>query len=193
MASNKSDPTYDGLVRDIEDADDDLGYDIVRPKKGHSFCGCCCDVRRATIVLNIYVILSIVITTLQMCVILPNVGASGESLPPPSAIAIIGIVLGLCFSVSGLVGAYTFNAWLVLANVIWISAGFIISPFFTASAGLPAGFDVFMALVRCFFLYPQAMLFYELQISKTMTKRTYASQEEQSCCCVAPTRSTVRG
>ena len=193
MASNKGNPAYDGLVRDLEDADGGLGDGIVRPKKGHSFCGCCCDVRRATIVFNIIGILSIVNITLQMYLFPPKVGASGESLPPPSAIAVIATVLALCFSVSGLVGAYTFNTWLVLANVIWLSAGFIISPFFTASAGLPAGFNVFLALVRCFMLYPQAMLFYELQISKTMTKQTYTSQEEQSCCCVAPTRSTLRG
>jgi len=195
MTNKETNRSYD-LVEDTEAAYVDKGIVVTSgPKRGHSFCGCCCDVRRATIIFNIIGIVSVLYTLVWMefmkseafvSVIQDDqVKNSIKSIPPPSVVTMVCVAAGLGFSISAIVGAVTYNALLVLGNVIWLIFGFVSTAFFAAHSEVSAGFSAYLALSRCFVLYPQVVLWYELKVTQTMSKQTYKPREEQSCCCVS--------
>ncbi len=169
--------------------------DVSGPKKGHMFCGCCCDVRRATIAVNGVTLAFLVIYILSVSAAISNAESSGsyyytdDQLQSALNAVIIVSVIGMVFCIIAIVGAAKFNPWLVLPNIIWLVIGFIanvavsINACNTNSSYSPVGTIIVNLLFTGFFIYPQVVLFYELKISKTMSRPTYR-REEHSCCCV---------
>jgi len=162
--------------------------DLSGPKQGHSFFGCCCDVRRATIAINIvaiiFSIIGIIIFIRAIAIISASVDDDTyeQSLESVLTAIIVSTILSILFSIAALVGAINFNAWLVLSNAIWLVLGFIVYVSVNVNGILNA---IFYFFITSFFIYPHVMLFYELKVSKTMSKPIYP-REEQSCCCIDP-------
>jgi len=170
--------------------------DLSGPKRGHSFCGCCCDVRRATIAINFVLITFTIITIILVIAAISSAQSNDDDiykgLDSAFTTAIVITILSIFFSIAAVIGAINFNPWLVLSNAIWLVVGFISSTTVNVKASnddpdynYGIGTVILNLIVTSFFIYPHAMLFYELKISKTMTKPTYP-REEQSCCCVDP-------
>ena len=160
-----------------EDNDDMSG-----PKQGRLFCYCCCDMRRATIIINIILI---VITIIRMAVIAgkenSDYNEDSNYSPPLTVSTIVVGLFSIGFSIAALIGAIKFNAWLVLSNAIWLVIELVVSTSFYVRANI-SGVLVFMSfLFGCFFIYPHLMLIYELKASKTMSRSTYA-REKKTCC-----------
>jgi hypothetical protein len=177
--------------------------DISGPKQGHVFCGCCCDVRRATIVMNI---VSLVFTVLSLITVsgaiatldnneelLDDVTVRDTYEAAQNALVISMIVYGMSivFIVLAIYGASKFKPKLVWPNVVYLVVSFIINVIVNLAASsnhLSYNYGVVNILLGAiptlFFIYPQAYFIYETQFTKTMTAETYP-REEQSCCCVA--------
>jgi len=162
--------------------------DFSGPKQGHSFFGCCCDVRRATIAINIVAIIFSIIVIISFIRAIVAISTSldddinEQSLESALTAVIVNTILSILFSIAALIGAIKFNAWLVLSNAIWLVLSFIVSTSVNVYGILAA---IFYFFIVSFFIYPHVMLFYELKVSKTMSKPIYP-REEQSCCCVDP-------
>lgn len=188
--------SYGNLIGIEADDDKDSLSFYSRPKLGHVFCGFCCDVRRATIVVNF---IAIVCVSHFMAVIafirsdafknlIPDdeVREILDDMPPPPSDAITYAVVGICCAVSALVGALMFSFSLVLINVVWMMYGVFSIVFFQKDQEMPIpDFNFAMILIRSFIVYPQIILLYELKVSKTMSKETYTKREKHSCCCVS--------
>lgn len=182
-----------------------VNVDVSGPKQGHLFCGCCCDVRRATIAINI---VSLVFAVISILILIAAVrtakivynddvtqAAYGNSVSDLNSVLTASIILTLLtiiFNSAAIVGAVRFNIWLVLSNVIWLILGCITSLAINirASASVAAyNFNAFNVLINlaftCFFLYPHIMLIYEIKFTETMSKETYPGRELHSCCCVS--------
>lgn len=174
--------------------------DLSGPKQGHMFCGACCDVRRATIAINIVSIVFDVINVISFSVAVGNVNYVGtndtyykDKLNAALTGTIIASIIGVCFSIAAISGAIKFNIWLIGSNIVWLVIGFIttIAVSVSASAG-SSGYSygalniLFGLAFLGFFLYPHIMLVYEIKVSKTMSQETYTPREEKSCCCVSP-------
>ena len=169
------------------------------PKQGHMFCGCCCDVRRATIAVNIASIIFAVISMITVSITVGNAKQNetndpyaytyNDQLNTVLTVSIIASIIGICFSIAAIIGAIKFNICLVGSNVVWLVIGFIITIAVSVSAtGYSYGavnILYYLAIV-CFFIYPHVMLMYEIKGSKTMSQETYTPREEKSCCCVSP-------
>jgi hypothetical protein len=97
-------------------------------KEGAKCCGCCCDYRRAVIVLAIIRIVFAVINIITVVTFSSIVFAGAveddqvEDISKGNvgiAAALIGI--GLLTSICGLVGALKFNIWLVAVDLVWMA------------------------------------------------------------------------
>jgi hypothetical protein len=175
--------------------------DVSGPKQGHVFCGCCCDVRRATIAINIVNLVFAVISIILLSAAVTatrnfnddSVQNALEEADLDSAFtaSIVITVFTIIFNIAAIVGAARFNIWLVLSNAVWLIVGFII----TIAVNIKASNSVsgynynfvnvaINLVVTCFFLYPHVVLIYEIKFTKTMSHQTY-KREEQSCCCVS--------
>ena len=169
------------------------------PKQGHSFCGCCCDVRRATIIINIYTIVSSIYSvayfyfmhgisqlntdSIQDDTVKQQIEAMDfASIYTPLVISVL--VLRSLGCIAAIVGAMKYNAWLVISNIVILIVIAIPGIVTSVQAGTSAVFIILIQIVNCFFIYPQVMLVYEIKGSKTMSQQSYP-REEQSCCCVS--------
>ena len=169
------------------------------PKQGHMFCGCCCDVRRATVAVNMVSIIYAVISMITVSITVGNAKQNetndpyaytyNDQLKTVLTVSIIASIIGICFSIAAIIGAIKFNIGLVGSNVVWLAIGFIT----TIAVSAPAtGYSygavniLFYLAFLCFFLYPHIMLIYEIKGSKTMSQESYTPREEKSCCCVSP-------
>ena len=97
-------------------------------KVGAKCCGCCCDYRRAVIVVEIISIVVYVINMISV-VTMSALGASGaieddkvedvvqDSVPILAAIYGISLLASIC----GLVGALKFNVCLVAVDLVWMA------------------------------------------------------------------------
>ena len=155
-------------------------------KQGHVVCGCCCDVRRATIIVNILLLFQ-TIGEEPFSYFLTMTGQLDDfELFSHTPAVIAWKVLQCLFYAAAILGALQFNAWLVMANIIF----FVVSTVLTLvtnyqnSDNYFAVRDMIYALfIMSWFIYPSVMLVYELKVSKTMSKQTYP-REKHSCCCV---------
>ena len=103
------------------------GGDVVpmgqQAKVGAKCCGCCCDYRRALIVVaSIGIALTVIsfISALNAISTASNYGAEA-SVDNSVGIVVIVAILGVSASVCALFGAIHFNIWLVVVNVVWLS------------------------------------------------------------------------
>jgi hypothetical protein len=154
-------------------------------------CGGCCDVRRATIIVNIVGITmgfiglitigvySGVASTLdaenydddEMKAAINDMdgAVSGESI----AVIITVAVIRLLMNAAGIWGALKYNQYAVGVSLLAYAAQCLMSLVFFNIVGL---------VVNGFFAYPHVFLIKEIR-SGIMTPETYEA-EKQSCCCV---------
>ena len=167
------------------------------PKQGHLFFGCCCDMRSATIVINTIVLTLNLLFMISFYFLLDflfsdvmtnaieddELKHEMEAIDLPATFTVLLIILlgpGCLCSLAAIVGAMRYKAWLVIVNIIYLTAIFIL-PVIISIQEDSADFAIKILLVYCFFMYPHVMLVYELKGSKTMSRQTY-HREEQSCC-----------
>mmetsp|Transcript_6947 Transcript_6947/g.10000 ORF Transcript_6947/g.10000 Transcript_6947/m.10000 type:complete len:191 (-) Transcript_6947:1228-1800(-) len=163
----------------------------IREKQGHSCCGGCCDVRRAVIIICIInivgntIIMLLSATTKSMAHGIANGIATFDddmfnSQAADQSVQTLDSELNSFMIIEfarivaaglAMLGAFTFNKYLVAINVISLlvpSVGSII-------VGL---------LINGLFLYPHVFLILYIH-NGIMTKENYP-YERQSCCCVPP-------
>jgi len=175
---------------DEEDEDPDA-------RKTQLCFGSCCDVRRATIIVNVFSI------PLVLLSIYSNIQWSNEfeQAGEVNAKALIDVDelnqladmyvddfgtmveedlrlwsikcgISIIFGIVGILGACFFSKWLVLMTAVWIVVDIVFSCIFGR----------FVFLLFIFFLYPHVVLFRALHKGK-MTKDNYVRREKHCCCC----------
>ncbi|CAJ1940717.1 unnamed protein product [Cylindrotheca closterium] len=153
---------------------------------GHSCCGCCCDTRRAVIVVNIVSISFATLALLSLTLLTTNADLQsqldddevqafldemdGASIGLSIGIAVLGIICNAC----GIFGAYKFHQLSIVIASIWyvvemIRAGVYLDPFGVVMAGL--------------FLYPHIVFYRELS-SGLMSPISYPNERQCCECCV---------
>jgi hypothetical protein len=156
------------------------------PKRGHKFCGGCCDVRRAVIVVNMVVgglLLWGIISTLALKA---NVDAITATMDDDKSIAafneirdapILPLVIAWSITLAacalGIMGAIQYNVYLVGAAAL---------KFCVDIAFAIIHFNIFGVALSAFFLYPHVFFIKEVR-EGIMSKENY-DNERHSCCCV---------
>jgi uncharacterized membrane protein YecN with MAPEG domain len=153
-------------------------------KQGHKCCGCCCDTRRAVIIVNLVNIVLLMIGMIVLIVAHNKVSPDDysddkvksqvqtfENVPLAALIA-IPIVLMLC-CVAGIVGANKYNIYLVGSAAVAYCVVFIMDLIAVNIVG---------AIIAALFAYPHFVFIHEVRRG-IMSNETYHI-EEQSCCCV---------
>ena len=155
-------------------------------KQGHSCFGCCCDMRRAVIIVNI---IMLVLTFLTAIFTIAGVEflrensqlftddevqeAAEELESVPLALLFVLLLVECFFFAFGIIGALKYVKWMVYVAL----AGYVLS-FVANIIYLNIGALVLGAL----FAYPHLFFIREMD-KRIMTKENY-SNEKQSCCCV---------
>jgi hypothetical protein len=176
-------------------------------KQGSKCCGCCCDYRRAVIILSILTIISNVIG--MIIYTQSNQAIRGFDLDDDGVFdevedlyrqqAILAGV-GLFASIVAVVGAYRYNVYMVGFNVLYIIASFITSIVLTNEAyntveedyngnnGIPYPITtvVFQGFFMLLYIYPHVGFMYEVKAA-ILSEETYP-REEFSCCCTPNSR-----
>jgi len=173
-------------------------------KQGEKCCKCCCDYRRAVIVINIIFIVAGVISILGAITssqFNQNSGTIDDDTVVKDELKDLNVLnsiisgIGLVASIASLVGAVNYNIYLVAVNVIWMMiqyiASVIISEQFYNSIDDKVEGDlsspilsyVIQAVVVGLFIYPHVGFIREVK-SGIMSRETYP-REEYSCCCVS--------
>ena len=135
-------------------------------KKGSVFMGCCCDMRRACIILNIVnMFLMILLDVLVINII---------AIPQVIALMILLTVVSCTFSCIGIMGALRYNTLMVIAAAVWYCPAIFINLY---------NKDLISAIVSGIFAYAHIVFGQELK-SGIMTKENYNKNEIHSCCCV---------
>jgi len=173
-------------------------------KQGSKCCHCCCDFRRAVIIINVISIIFGILGILGGLV--SNRVPSNVDLDTPEAEIIwedygqdqaIYAIISLLFAFSALIGAIKYNIWMVALNAIWILVNFILACivsinvaedlndiFEAAESGLsysPIPVIIITALFSFSFLYAHLGFIQEVRTG-IMTAETYP-REVYSCCC----------
>mmetsp|Transcript_24412 Transcript_24412/g.51165 ORF Transcript_24412/g.51165 Transcript_24412/m.51165 type:complete len:219 (+) Transcript_24412:176-832(+) len=174
------------------------------PARARLCCGCCCDFRRAVIIVD----LVIVILEALVLISLP-LGATDQVLFVPDEDLIktemifsgVSIATGLL----SIFGAYIFNVWPVLINVAWLLIVYIAaiiyaiqwcndyiekytSKYLYATCSISPGSVIVQGILMLLWIYPHVGFI--VQVAKgTLTKDGYVPS---SCCCVVG-NSTVAG
>ena len=135
------------------------------PKQGKKCCGCCCDFRRAVIIVNI---VSIVVNLLVRARIVEGISA----------------LIGVAFSIIAIVGANKYNIYMVGANILWMLVVLAVDAILpspstptTSSEGdettpTPVLDFVISAILMALFIYPHAGFIHEVKMG-ILTEETY--------------------
>ena len=141
-------------------------------KRGHSFFGGCCDMRRAVVILNI-IQMALCLTGMIFFSEVGHVAAGvSTKINDEKVIKFLFFFLAFGFLLGGLsaIGAITYNKYFVSYNAVFLLIRFC----------LTFGFVPFLSAVL--HLYPHLLLV--LYIHKgIMTEDNYPI-ENQSCCCI---------
>lgn len=147
------------------------------------FLGVCCDMRRATIIVNIADISLSLLSLMGFIIMGSSAFASvieDDAVQEQLAYArqfvwlsILFFSLSILTSLCGIMGALRFNGALVLISALWHCLSTITS--FLVGDYLPM-------LLPILFAYPHFVLYKEIR-QGTMTAESYA-KERHSCCCV---------
>lgn len=170
-------------------------------KVGAKCCGCCCDFRRAVLILDV------------ILMVFAGVSLIGIAIPADENFQIQGVdddqvveVMGDSYVVSAIIngvgmiclavpvyGAITFNARMVAFGIVWLVASFIASIIVgvvyngkanevsSKSIAQPFANWIGGAIWTGVFIYPHVGLISEIQ-KGIMSQQTYP-REEHSCCC----------
>lgn len=153
------------------------------PKQSHVCCGCCCDTRRAVIVVNIISLAFAALAILSIAMITSDKYAA--QIDDDAVIAAlqemdgakIGMTIGfasvgmLC-NAFGIYGATRFNQWAVVVAGSWYVVELVRSLVYL---------DLGSAIMSGFFAYPHVVFWHEMR-KGVMTPVNY-SQEETCCSC----------
>lgn len=168
--------------------------------------GCCCDYRRAVIIVSI-----IFIVASGLSLIFAIVGATApgvNTVDDDTLIAltdsnvtlnIVVAAVGLAMAITGLIGARMYNIPMLAIVAVWFLVSFGIgvytiidtinlyndSPNTTEDYRIPYGWLIFQFVVTCLWIYPFLGLIAEIK-KGIMSYETYP-REEYSCCCVSNT------
>jgi len=174
-------------------------------KQGSKCCGCCCDFRRAVIIMGI---IGLIISVLNLILVATGaalLGSARSSLSSNSddnqlnnglndavgagltglTVFIIIYVLQALFYVFQIVAAIKYNvpmlAIVIVVNLVWFVLGMITIFQVGGGTGNVIGNVVFYVIFLGLEIYPTAGLIKEIK-GGTMSKETYP-REEYSCCC----------
>ena len=174
-------------------------------KQGAKCCGCCCDYRRAVIVLaviNICISIGYLVFIFVLAAI-PGVQVNvdddvvtttvEDNLPIQAALYGVSLFCSLC----ALAGANMYNIPLVALNTLWYVGSFIGGAVILVQTSnqVEEAADVNLlvipnivvsAVITMLFMYPHIGFMYEVKVG-IMSAETYP-REEYSCCCVASRR-----
>jgi hypothetical protein len=173
-------------------------------KQGSKCCGCCCDYRRAVIILNIILIVFGIITVLGYSqgeqstvqgVDLDDDGLEDIVKDAYRQGAILAGV-GVFACIVAVIGAYRYNIYMVGFNILYMIVSFIASIVLTSKAfntleedyngdediPLPIGQFVLQGVILCVVIYPHVGFMSQVKAG-IMSAETYP-REEFSCCCV---------
>jgi hypothetical protein len=155
-------------------------------KQGHAFCGGCCDVRRAVIIVNI---VSIAFASLGLVTVggLMAVSSSAsydddEVQEAMSSFNEGNLAMGVFFALAairivanalGIYGAVTYNIWMVGISLAAYCIDFAMGVVSVNIVGL---------VTNALFAYPHFFFIKEVR-SGLMSEANYVN-EKQSCCCV---------
>lgn len=170
-----------------------------RTKRGHTCCGCCCDVRRAVVIVDsITAILQFVGIIGYLCIVaifLFPEEFSTITLSYWFAIITFNLFYFLAM-VGGCIGAIRYNKHLIGIAVPFYGVGIVLDfmgilqplGWKTLSMILTAqnqyvGFVLTILLQVCF-AYPHFVLIHEIRAG-IMTDMNYMLHEKKSCCCVS--------
>jgi len=174
----------------------------IREKQGHSCCGGCCDVRRAVIIICIInivgntIIMLLSATTKSMAHGIANGIATFDddmfnSQAADQSVQTLDSELNSFMIIEfarivaaglAMLGAFTFNKYLVAINVISLLVRLSIYIYVRMYASV--GSIIVGLLINGLFLYPHVFLILYIH-NGIMTKENYP-YERQSCCCVPP-------
>lgn len=159
---------------------------LVSPREGrsaHLCCGCCCDTRRATVIVNIINVVFSILTLAGIGVFTSDGFASqfdDDAVKAELAIASSNAwaaYLVACLSIVcgglGIYGAKEYKGWMVLISGVWHCVCIILS---IVTGGISS------AIMSGFFAYPHFMFYQEMK-KGIMTEENYPN-EMHSCCCV---------
>jgi hypothetical protein len=154
-------------------------------KQGHAFCGGCCDVRRAVIIVNVISITFASVGLIAMGGLMAATSATYDDdavQETMSAFNEANLSMGIVIALSairivansiGIYGAVTYNIWMVGASLLAYCFDFVMGVVSMNVGGL-----VMIAL----FAYPHFFFIKEVR-SGIMSEANYVN-EKQSCCCV---------
>lgn len=176
-------------------------------KRGALCCGCCCDMRRAVIIVNI---LSIVFALLSIPVIISTitvwneameeflagtddvVSQIDESIQQYHTRMIAEVCVSIFAAICGIVGAVKFLPWLVYVPILWHVVSVVLAWVFSIQlarqyqalgVGIPYLYLIASTVAKALFIYPHVGFVKEVH-EGTMTKDRYMIHEQASCCCV---------
>mmetsp|Transcript_22147 Transcript_22147/g.52064 ORF Transcript_22147/g.52064 Transcript_22147/m.52064 type:complete len:198 (+) Transcript_22147:154-747(+) len=150
-------------------------------KRGHICCFICCDVRRATIIVDVVAILILVMNIILLAKLKAEAAhdeftddtIEKEVTKLPAAwwyFEYVVSILLLCLTIRG---AQIYNAKFVFVGFFIYCFGAVVALFTLNISGV---------LVNFAFSYPHYHLFNEIQRG-TMTPTNYQQNEQYSCCC----------
>jgi hypothetical protein len=192
MSNNQDAATFDAAL-DKEESGLAVvqGHDYVQheriPQRSHSCCKCCCDTRRAVIVVNIISMTFAALAVLSISILANTQYAAqldvdddelqaaldemdGAALGITIGVAVIGMICNAC----GIFGAYKFHKISTVISGLWYFAQCIRACYNYDLAGL---------VIDGFFMYPH-VVFYQEVSNGIMSPASYP-QEQRSCnCCV---------
>jgi hypothetical protein len=164
-------------------------------KQGHKCCGCCCDVRRATIVvsavnlsLDVFVMMVLssclfgpfttsmeVIQCSPMLTIVETILSFDSRAPVTTSmlITIFYVLFRMVAEAVSIYGAMTYSQWMVGVGL----AGYVVHALLAL-----VQVQLVAVVVACFAAYPHVALIDEMR-KGIMTEQTYLF-EKHSCCCV---------
>jgi hypothetical protein len=164
-------------------------------KQGHTCCGCCCDVRRAVIVVNILAGASLLMTVQFIVAVMRDPYSSynyetptddfwadyyEQGSKPHYGAYLVMYCLELVPVGLGLFGAVYYNVYLIGIAALF----YTLKCLYYCADLLDANhaFDLSMPIAMAFFAYPHFMLISEIR-GGIMSRENYVN-EQHSCCCV---------
>lgn len=153
-------------------------------KQSHACCGCCCDTRRAVIVVNIISMSFAVLAILTISIVSSDKYA--ESIDDDQVLAALaeidgsklGVTIGFASAgifcnACGIFGARRFNQWAIIVAGLWYVIEFVRSLVYLDLGG---------AIMSGFFAYPHVIFWQEMR-KGIMAPATYPHEEQCCNCC----------
>eukprot|EP00544_Gedaniella_sp_CCMP2646_P009415 CAMPEP_0202481890 /NCGR_PEP_ID=MMETSP1361-20130828/1356_1 /ASSEMBLY_ACC=CAM_ASM_000849 /TAXON_ID=210615 /ORGANISM="Staurosira complex sp., Strain CCMP2646" /LENGTH=250 /DNA_ID=CAMNT_0049109531 /DNA_START=13 /DNA_END=763 /DNA_ORIENTATION=- len=109
---------------------------VLGERQGSTCCGCCCDYRRAVIIVNIVIgILEAILLILALVAVgNTNMSVAGDGPEMASQYQKIEMIfsgISILLSTLAIAGAYTYNIILVSLHALWLVTAFVLGIFFS--------------------------------------------------------------